>query len=58
MASQAGLPILDFSDIIGKKKKLYFLAINRGMDRDYKPMEIIFRRIIERTLKTNAVEKS
>lgn len=58
MASQAGLPILDFSDIIGKKKKVYFLAINRGMDRDYKPMEIIFRRIIERTLKTNAVEKS
>jgi len=58
MASQAGLPILDFSDIIGKKRKEYFSAINRGMDRDYKPMEKIFRRIIERTLKIKPAEKS
>lgn len=58
MASQAGLPILDFSDIIGKKRKEYFSAVNSGMDRNYKPMEKIFRRIIERTLKTKSVEKS
>ena len=58
MASQAGLPILDFSDITGGKKKEYFSAVNSGMDRDYKSMEKIFRRIIEKTLKTKSVEKS
>jgi cell filamentation protein len=58
MASQAELPILDFSDITGKKKGEYFSAVNSGMDRDYKPMEKIFSRIIEITLKTKSVEKS
>ncbi len=58
MASQAGLPILDFSDITGKKRKEYFSAVNSGIDRDYKPMEKIFRRIIERTLKIKPAEKS
>ena len=58
MASQARLPILDFSDITGKKRREYFWAVNSGMDKDYKPMEEIFRRIIERSLKTKPVEKS
>lgn len=56
MASQAGLPILDFTDITGRKRKEYFSAINIGLDRDYKPMKIIFSRIIERSLKTKSNE--
>ncbi len=50
MAAQAGLPILDFIDITGKKREEYFSAINRGLNRDYKPMEEIFSCIIERSL--------
>jgi cell filamentation protein len=57
MAAQAGLPILDFTDITGRKRKNYFLAINRGLSKDYKPMEKIFGRIIERTLKTKSDER-
>jgi cell filamentation protein len=51
MASQAGLPILDFTDITGRKRKEYFSAIQSGLERDYKPMEKIFSRVIERSLK-------
>ncbi len=49
MAAQARLPVLDFTDITGRKRKDYFNAINRGLEMDYKPMERIFSRIIERT---------
>ncbi|MBI3599464.1 MAG: Fic family protein [Nitrospinae bacterium] len=56
MASQAGLPILDFTDITGRKRKEYFSAINMGLSRDYKLMEKIFARIIERTLKAKSDE--
>jgi cell filamentation protein len=56
MASQAGLPILNFMDITGRKRKEYFLAITSGLNRDYKPMEIIFKQIIERTLKAKSEE--
>ncbi|MFV1977372.1 MAG: Fic/DOC family protein [Candidatus Scalindua sp.] len=50
MAAQAGLPVLDFTDITGKRRKDYFAAISSGLSRNYKPMEKIFRRIIERSL--------
>jgi cell filamentation protein len=46
MAFQAGLPMLNFRDITGKKKKDYFDAISSGLDRDYKPMEKLFEKII------------
>ena len=51
MATQAGLPLLDFSEIRGKKKEEYFAAVQAGMDKDYKPMEAIFDLIISKTLK-------
>ncbi len=51
MASQAGLPILDFADITGRKRKNYFAAIIDGLDRNYIPMEEIFTSIMKRTLK-------
>lgn len=51
MASQAGLPMLNFKDIVGRKRKEYFAAINNGLNRDYKPMKRLFKKIIERTTK-------
>lgn len=55
MAFQAGLPMLNFKDITDRKKKEYFAAINRGLSRDYKPMERLFERIIERSIKSKSV---
>ncbi len=52
MALQAKLPPLDFSGIKGKKRQEYFEAVQAGMDRNYGPMEEIFREVIDRTLKT------
>lgn len=51
MATQARLPLLDFSEIKGKKKEEYFTAVQAGMDKDYKPMEAIFELIIRKTVK-------
>jgi cell filamentation protein len=51
MAIQAGLPPLDFSGIIGRKKEEYIEAIHAGMDRNYKPMEKIFESVIRKTLR-------
>ncbi|HHT9136114.1 MAG TPA: Fic/DOC family protein [Candidatus Wunengus sp. YC60] len=56
MASQAGLPMLNFKDIAGRKRKEYFAAINNGLNRDYKPMERLFKKIIERTIKAKPAE--
>ncbi|MFZ6007247.1 MAG: Fic/DOC family protein [Nitrospirota bacterium] len=53
MGLQAGLPPLDFSGIIGKKKKDYISAVQAGLERDYKPMEKIFKIVIRKTLKTH-----
>jgi cell filamentation protein len=50
MALQAGLPPLDFSDLQGTERGAYFAAIQAGLDRDYRAMERIFSRVIERTL--------
>ncbi len=51
MALQAGLPLLDFGGIKGKKREEYFAAVRAGLDRNYVPMTNIFRSIIKRTLK-------
>lgn len=50
MALQAGLPLLDFSPIAGKRRTEYFAAIQAGMDRNYGPMARIFEELIERSL--------
>ena len=56
MAVQAGLPMLNFKDITGRKKKEYFVAINNGLNRDYRLMERFFEKIIERSIKSKAIE--
>lgn len=56
MAFQAGLPMLNFRDITGKKREDYFGAISRGLDRDYKPMEKLFEKIIATSEKLSGVE--
>lgn len=58
MASQAGLPILNFKDITGRKRKEYFAVINNGLNKDYKPMEKIFSLIIKRSLKIKSGERA
>lgn len=50
MALQAGLPLLDFSLIVGRRKKDYFAAIQAGLDRNYEPMEGILAETIDRSL--------
>lgn len=49
MATQAELPLLDFSPILGKGWKGYIAAIRAGLDKNYEPMEKIFGEIIYRT---------
>lgn len=52
MALQAGLPVLDFGGIQGRKKKEYIIAVQKGLDRDYEPMTRIFLSVIKRTIKS------
>ncbi len=56
MAFQAGLPMLNFRDITDKKRKEYFTAINSGLSRNYEPMERLFKKIIERSIKAKSLE--
>lgn len=49
MALQAGLPLLDFSTM-NEQKGNYFAAVQAGMERNYKPMEVLFSEIIENTI--------
>ncbi|MBM3436964.1 MAG: hypothetical protein FJY07_12195 [Bacteroidetes bacterium] len=51
MALQAGLPPLDFSGIVGNRKKDYIQAIHAGIEYNYLPMERIFNAVIRRTLR-------
>jgi len=53
MALQAGLPLLDFSGIRGKKKTEYFAAVQAGMDRAYGPTAKVFSDVIRRTLRAH-----
>lgn len=52
MGLQSGLPPLDFSGIVGRKKKEYISAVHAGMAGNYGPMEKIFSYLIRRTLRT------
>jgi cell filamentation protein len=54
LATQVGLPPLDFGHLKGKKKHQYFRAIQAGMDHDYEPMEKVFTDVIRRTLSGSA----
>ena len=51
MALQAGMPLLDFGSIKGRKKENYFAAVRAGLDRNYEPMKKIFTDLILLTLK-------
>lgn len=46
MAAQAKLPLLDFGCLTGKEKARYFAAVRAGLERNYAPMEEIFRFVI------------
>ena len=52
MGLQSGLPPLDFSGIVGRKKKEYISAVHAGMARNYGQMENVFGYLIRRTLRT------
>jgi hypothetical protein len=47
MGLQAGLPLLDFSEMAGLRKEEYFAAVRAGMDLDFQPMTRLFVDIIE-----------
>ncbi len=51
MALQAGLPPLDFSGFAKERREEYFAAVRQGLDRNYKPMEEVFRTVIDQSLK-------
>lgn len=51
---QAGLPGLDFWGVSGRTRQRYIAAIHAGLDRDYKPMTLVFRQVINRTLRLQA----
>jgi len=50
MALQAGLPVLDFSELDGERREEYFAAVRSGLGRDYLPMKRLFDYIIEKSL--------
>ena len=54
MVLQAGLPVLDFSGVRGREKARYIAAVHAALDRNYEPMTATFRRIIKRTLSSQA----
>lgn len=47
---QAGLPQLEFSEMIGFRRDEYFAAVCAGLDRNYLPMKNLFRDVIERSV--------
>lgn len=49
MALQAGLPLLNFSDITGRARRQYFFAVQASMGRDYEPMRKVFRSVVKRS---------
>jgi hypothetical protein len=44
------IPLLDFSLVAEEQKKEYIAAVQAGLDKNFKPMEMIFAAIIERTV--------
>jgi cell filamentation protein len=53
MALQAGLPLLDFSEVVGVRREEYFSAVRAGLDLDYQPMKAIFTDVIETSFRTS-----
>jgi len=53
MALQAGLPVLDFGSLRGKRLVQYFAAVQAGLDRDYGPMEEVFGVILAKSEATS-----
>ena len=51
MGVQAGLPPLPFASLHGIEKRRYVAAVRAAFLKDYVPMERVFRRVIERTLR-------
>ena len=51
MALQAGLPLLDFGGIKGRKKQEYFASVQAGLEKNYRPMERIFYSVVKRSIK-------
>ncbi len=49
MALQAGLSLLDFSGIKGRRRQAYFAAVQSSMSRDYEPMKDVFRAVLRRS---------
>jgi cell filamentation protein len=48
MALQEKLPLLDFREFEeGAGREEYFLAVRKGLDKDYQPMETLFSEVIE-----------
>ncbi|RFC41195.1 MAG: Fic/DOC family protein [Candidatus Nitrotoga sp. CP45] len=47
LALQAGMPLLNFSSIKGKRREEYFAAVRTSMERDYTPMIEVFRRVVK-----------
>jgi len=50
MALQAGMPLLDFSELAGHLREEYFAAVRSGLGRDYEPMKRLFSDVVQRTL--------
>lgn len=50
MALQAGLPLLDFSELAKERRDEYFSAVRAGMSRNYRPMKKLFNTMIKKTL--------
>ncbi|MCK7510530.1 MAG: Fic family protein [Desulfobacterales bacterium] len=51
MGLQGGLPPLDFSGIVGRRRRAYFEAVQSAMKRDYEPMKNVFADVIRKTLR-------
>jgi cell filamentation protein len=56
MGLQAGLPPLDFQDMITKDKEEYIRAIQIGVSRNYAPMEKVFGAVIRKTLRARELK--
>lgn len=56
MSLQAGLPPLDFQDMITKDKEEYIRAIQIGVSGNYAPMEKVFGDVIRKTLRTRELK--
>lgn len=50
MALQAGLPVLDFSELDGVRREEYLAAVRAGMDMDYLAMKRLFDDLIAKSL--------